>query len=130
MNASTKYDSNHKTHSLNERPDHAVTLEGNNFNKFIKKYPLSIVDFWAPWYTSCRAITPRLRRVLNIYKGKLAVGKLDIQKNQDIAKQYKITGIPNLIFFRFGKKIASIIGVRSIGYIKNVIEDLLAKRKK
>jgi len=119
-----------KTHSVKEWPDHVLTLEGNNFNKFIEKYPLSMVDFWAPWCAPCRAMAPRLRRLSKIYKGKVAFGKLDTQKNQDIAKQYHIMGIPHLVFFRYGKKVTSITGVRSVGYIKNVIEDLLDKRDK
>jgi thioredoxin 1 len=74
-------------------------------------------------------MAPRLRRLSKIYKGKVAFGKLDTQKNQDIAKQYKILGIPHLMFFRFGKKITSIAGVKSVGAIKNVIDDLLKKER-
>ena len=116
-----------KGYSVKEWPDYVVPLEGNNFNKFIEKYPLSIVDFWAPWCAPCRIIAPRIRRLSKIYKGKVAFGKLDTQKNQDISKQYKITGIPYLAFFSYGRKISSMTGVKSIGYIKNVIDDLLKK---
>jgi len=127
MNAFIGYNSNQKVHSVKEWPYHVITLEGSNFNKFIEKYPLSAVDFWAPWCAPCKVMGPRLRRLSKIYKGKLAIGKIDIQKNQDVAKQYKIMGIPHLIFFKFGKKVTSITGVRSVSYIKNVIEDLLDK---
>jgi len=123
-------DSNHKALQANNWPDYVLNLDGKNFIKFVEKYPLSIVDFWAPWCAPCRAMAPRLRRLSKIYKGKVAIGKLDTQKNQDIAKQYKIMGIPHLIFFRYGKKVTSITGVKSVGYIKNVIEDLLERRDK
>ena len=119
--------SNHRGFLASDWPDHVVTLEGNNFNKFIEKYPLSIVDFWAPWCAPCRIIAPRIRRLSKIYKGKAAFGKLDTQKNQDIAKQYKIMGIPHLAFFSYGKKISSMTGVKSVGDIKNVIDYLLKK---
>ena len=122
-------DANHEFHSIKEWPDHVVSLEGNNFNKFIEKYPLSMVDFWAPWCNPCRAMTSRLRRLSKVYKGKVAFGKLDTQKNQDIAKQYKIMAIPHLIFFKNGKKVTSITGAKSVGDIKNVIEDLLEKKR-
>jgi thioredoxin 1 len=121
------HESNQKSHTIEEWPNHVVTLDGGNFKKFIDKYPLSVVDFWAPWCTPCRAMTPRLRRLSKIFKGKVAFGKLDTQKNQDIAKQYKIIGIPYLIFFKYGKKVTSITGVKSVGDIKNVIEHLLDK---
>ena len=129
MNAFTKYSSNQKTLSVKEWPDHVLTLQGNNFNKFIEKYPLSIIDFWAPWCTPCKVMTPRLRRLSKIYKGKVAFGKLNTQQNNDIAKQFKIIGIPHLMFFKNGKKITSITGVKSVGYIKKVIEDTLGKKR-
>ena len=127
MNAFTGCNSNQKSHSVKEWPDHVLTLEGNNFNKFIEKYPLSMVDFWAPWCAPCKAMAPRLRRLSKIYKGKVAFGKLDIQKNKDIVKQYKITGIPHLAFFSYGKKITSITGLKSVGEIKDIIDDLYKK---
>jgi thioredoxin len=108
-------------------PDHVLVLEENELNNFIEKYQFSIVDFWASWCAPCKIMAPRLRRLAKIYKGKVAFGKLDTQNNQDIAKQYKIMGIPHLIFFRNGKKVTSITGVRSIGYIKNIIDDFLDK---
>jgi thioredoxin 1 len=110
-------------------PDYVVTLEEKNIKEFITKYPLSIVDFWASWCAPCRVMAPRLRRLSKIYKGKVAVGKLDIQKNQDIARQYKISGIPHLVFFKNGKKISSVTGVKSVGDIKDVIDVLLKKMK-
>lgn len=110
-----------------EWPDYVVTLDGKTFDEFIKKYPLSLVDFWAPWCAPCKAMAPRLRRLSKIYKGKVAFGKLNTQENQDIAKQYKVMGIPHLVFFRYGKKVASITGVRSIGEVKDTIDRLLKK---
>jgi thioredoxin 1 len=122
------HDSKQKSTSAIDWPEYLVTLDKKTFKNFIQKYPLSAVDFWASWCAPCKAMSPRLRRLSNIYKGKVAFGKLDIQENQDITKRYKIIGIPQLIFFRNGKKIANITGSRSIGYIKNVIEELLKKR--
>ena len=103
-------------------PEYVVELDGKSFEGFIGKYSLSIVDFWAPWCAPCKAMAPRLRRLSNIYKGKVAFGKINTQENQKIAKKYKIFGIPHLVFFRYGKKISSITGLKSVGNIKEVIE--------
>jgi len=120
-------DPDRKVSSVGKWPDYVVTLNGKNFNEFIQKYPLSLVDFWAPWCTPCRAMAPRLRRLSKIYKGKVAFGKLDTQANEDIAKKYKIMGIPHLMFFRYGKKVSTVTGVRSVGDLKDIIDDLLKK---
>jgi len=118
---------NKKAMSFNEWPDHVVTLDGKKFDDFIQKYPLSLIDFWAPWCKPCKNMSPRLRRLSRVYKDKVAFGKLNIQQNNDIAKKYKILGIPHLIIFSYGKEIGSINGVRSIGYVKDTIDDILKK---
>ena len=111
--------------SASEWPDYVITLDEKNFSDFIQKYPLSVVDFWAPWCAPCRAMGPRLRRLSKIYKGKVAFGKLNTQENEDTSKKYKIMGIPHLIFFCNGKKISSATGVKSVGALKDIIDDLL-----
>lgn len=127
FNKTKKNKPNRKTLSANEWPDYIVILDEKNFDDFIQKYPLSIIDFWAPWCNPCKAMIPRLRRLSKIYKGQLAFGKLDTQKNKNLANKHKIMSIPNLIFFSYGKKISSVTGLKSVGDIKDIIDDLLKK---
>lgn len=108
-------------------PGYVVTLTDKNFDDFIREYPLSLVDFWAPWCGPCKAMAPRLRRLSQVYKEKLAVGRLNTQEYEKIAKQYKIMSIPNLIFFSYGKKILNVTGARSVGDLKDTINRLLKK---
>ena len=122
-----KNNSEQNANSAVEWPKYVVELDKKHFQEFIEKYPLSIVDFWASWCAPCKAMAPRLRRLSNIYKGKVAFGKLNTQENPDITKNYKILGIPHLIAFRHGEKISSITGLKSVGDIKNVIEGFLKK---
>jgi thioredoxin 1 len=122
-----KKDSAKKPLQSKEWPDYVVSLDKESFNEFIERYPLSVIDFWAPWCNPCKTMSPRVRRLSKIYKGKVAFGKLNTQENQDITKQYKIMGIPHLAFFHYGKKVMSITGVRSVGGIKDTIDDLLKK---
>jgi len=122
-----KLEANRNILSVNEWPEHVVTLDEKNFDDFIQKYPLSLTDFWAPWCSPCKAMMPRLRRLSKIYKGRVAFARLDTQKNQSLAKKYKIMGIPHLVFFSYGKKISGITGLRSVGDIKDTIDELLKK---
>ena len=122
-----KEQKNNSDNSKINWPDHVINLDEKNFDNFINKYPLSIIDFWAPWCAPCKAMSPRLRRLSNIYRGKVAFGKINTQENQTISKKYKITGIPHLGFFKYGKKISNVTGLKSVGEIKNIIEDIIKK---
>jgi len=122
-----KRDFSKKVTSVEDWPDHVVTLDKKNFSDFIQKYQLSVVDFWAPWCAPCKAMLPRLRRLSVIYKDKVAFGRLNTQGNKDISKKHKIMGIPHFMFFCYGKKVASMTGVKSVGDIKDTIDGLLKK---
>ncbi len=113
--------------SKNDWPDSVVTLKEKNIDEFIHRYPFVVIDFWAPLCTPCRTMGPRLRRLSKIYQGKVAFGKLDTNTYETIAKQYHIQGIPHLIFFQQGKKLLDVIGVRSIGALKDVIDKHIKK---
>ena len=108
-------------------PDYVITLDGKNFTEFITTYSVSLVDFWAPWCEPCRVMAPRLRRLSKIYAGEVAFGKLNIQTNQDIAKKYKIMGIPHFVIFKDGKQLRSITGVKSVGDVKDTVDSVLKK---
>lgn len=110
-----------------EWPKHIVTLDDNNFEDFVKQYPLTIIDFWAPWCAPCKTMVPRLRRLFLLYRNRVAFGRIDIQKYQKISKKYDISTIPTLIFFNFGKVIKSSFGAKSVGKIKMMIDDELEK---
>jgi len=106
-------------------PEYVVSLNASTFNDFIHTYPLSIIDFWAPWCAPCRTMYPRIRRVTKLYVGTIAFGRLNTQQYPDIAKEYHIMSIPALLCFHRGKKVNESTGVKSIGALKTLAEDLL-----
>lgn len=121
---------NHPIVQQSDWPTHVESLDEKTFDGFIKSYPLSVVDFFAPWCGPCKTMLPRLRRLERIFQGKVAFGRLNTQQEKAIAQQYNIMGIPHFGFFSYGKKVGSVTGVKSVGDMKDSIESYLTKYSK
>ncbi len=84
-----------------------------------------VVDFWAEWCAPCRMITPVLEEISKEYEGKIKVGKLNVDENSAIAGEYRIMGIPTLLFFRSGKLVDKLVGVVPKKALQDKIETIL-----
>jgi thioredoxin 1 len=71
---------------------------------------LSIVDFWAAWCGPCRMVAPVIEQLASEYQGRLKVGKLDVDANQQTAAKYNIRSIPSILFFKDGKHVDTVVG--------------------
>ena len=69
-----------------------------------------VVDFYADWCGPCRMMTPAVEQLALEYAGKVTIGKLDVDVNQDIAIRYGVMGIPTLGMFRGGKLVDRLVG--------------------
>jgi len=118
LNSKTK-----KTKTKNIKyPKFVENLNGKNFTEFLEKYPNCFIDFYADWCKPCKNMTPRIRRLSKIYQGKIAFAKVDTQKEKDLAKKYKIMGLPTYILFINSKEKANFSGERSIGDLKKIFD--------
>src|SRR5690242_16899606 len=62
-----------------------------------------MVDFWAPWCGPCRMLAPTIEKLATDYQGKVKVGKLNTDENQDIPGGLRISAIPTVLVFQNGK---------------------------
>lgn len=69
-----------------------------------------IVDFWAPWCPPCKEIAPILDELADEYVGKVKVVKVNIDENPKSPADYKVRGIPNLLFFKGGELVEQVVG--------------------
>jgi thioredoxin 1 len=70
-----------------------------------------LVDFWAEWCGPCRAIAPTIDQLATQFKGRVKIGKLDIDAERDVAMNFGIQSIPTLLFFKGGKVVDKLVGV-------------------
>lgn len=98
-------------------PDKPVIVTDKDFNEFVSKHPLAVVDCWAEWCGPCRMVAPIIDELASEYVGKVVFGKLDTDHNRTTTMKYRITGIPTLMVFKNGKLVDSIVGAVPKEYI-------------
>jgi thioredoxin 1 len=87
-----------------------IVLTDSNFASEVRKYPLMIVDFWAPWCGPCRMVSPIIEQLAREYSGRVAFGKVNVDENQRIAALFGVQSIPTLMIFKVDKVVDIMIG--------------------
>ena len=84
-----------------------------------------LVDFWAEWCGPCKMIAPILEEVANEFEGKLTVGKLNVDENNETPPKYGIRGIPTLLLFKNGNVAATKVGALSKAQLTEFLNENL-----
>jgi len=106
--------------------ENEVKVTDANFEQVVlKSDKLVMVDFWATWCGPCRMIAPTIKELAENYKGKIVVGKLDVDQNHASANLYKINSIPAILFFKNGKLVDQQIGFVPKEVLENKIKNNL-----
>jgi len=69
-----------------------------------------LVDFWATWCPPCRVLGPVIDELAGTYAGRITVGKVNVDENEDLALRYGIQSIPTLLLFDKGEPVVRQIG--------------------
>ena len=88
-----------------------VEVTDSTFEEMVvnSKTPV-LVDFWATWCGPCKMIAPVLEEIATEMDGKLVIGKLDVDVNQDTAMAFGVMSIPTLLLFKNGEPVDRIVG--------------------
>ncbi len=104
-----------------------VTITDQNFQKDVLESELPVVmDFWAPWCMPCRMVSPIIEQLADEYKGRVVVGKMNVDENPETSSQFGVMSIPTVMLFKNGKSVKSLVGAQSKDNYKKMIDDALS----
>ena len=88
---------------------HNVT-DANFSAEVVKNSQLTLVDLWAEWCGPCKALGPTIDALADQFAGKMKVCKMNVDENPTTPTQFKIRGIPTLLFFKDGQLVDQLVG--------------------
>ena len=101
-----------------------VPVTDATFDEEVKNSDIPVVvDFWAEWCGPCKQIGPALEELAEQYDGKIKVAKVDVDKDQAMAAQLGVRGIPALFIFKDGEVISNRTGAAPKASLESWIKE-------
>ena len=103
-----------------------IEITGASFDAEVLKSQVPVlIDFWAAWCGPCRMVGPVIEQIASDYKGRLKVGKVNVDEEADLASRHGVASIPTLIVYKDGKIANQASGALPKQNIEALFKDLL-----
>ena len=107
--------------------DDILTLSDATFDETVGGSDTPVlVDFWAEWCGPCKMIAPTLAEIASEQRGKLTIGKLNVDDNPDTARRFDVMSIPTLLVFKDGKQVKRLVGAKGKGQLLQDLAEFIA----
>ncbi len=106
--------------------DAVIELSDSDFEGEVIKSDIPVlVDFWAPWCGPCKAMAPTVSKISQDFAGRIKVGKINVDENQQTSVKFGIRSIPTLLVFKDGEIVDQIIGAVSQSELEQSVSKAL-----
>lgn len=103
-----------------------ITITTENFEQLLNSEQPLVVDMWATWCGPCRMLGPIISELASDYEGRIAVGKCDVEDNDDLAIRFGVRSVPTILFFKNGELVDKFVGATNKATLDEKFKALLA----
>ena len=103
----------------------ALQITDANFEELVNSGKTMVLDFWAEWCGPCRMVSPIIDELATEYEGRVTIGKMNVDENDDVVGQFGIRNIPTVLFFKDGKMVDKVVGATAKDKFVEKIEAML-----
>ena len=103
----------------------ALEITAANFEELVNSGKPMVLDFWAEWCGPCRMVAPIIDELATEYEGRVNIGKMDVDNNNDVVAQFGVRNIPTVLFFKDGQVVDKQVGAAPKATFVDKINKLL-----
>lgn len=103
----------------------ALEITDATINDVLESGKPVVIDFWAEWCGPCRMVGPIIEELAAEYDGKVVIGKVDVDNNDEVTSKYGIRNIPTILFIKDGEIVDKQVGAAQRTALVEKIEKLL-----
>lgn len=101
----------------------AVDVTDANFDDIVMKSKLPVLlDFWAVWCRPCQLLGASIQKLADNYKGKVLVGKINIDEEPELTERFRVSSIPSVYIMQDGVVVERMVGAMPYSELLKVLE--------